>query len=74
MAKFFNYFPKTFYTNDNKPKGLDTVTNIISRFAFEQSLKENSAAFYRYDIQDIDTPVDWQLAELKYKLLHHVSN
>ena len=56
MAKFFNYFPKTFYTNDNKPKGLDTVTNIISRFAFEQSLKENSAAFYRYDIQDSDTP------------------
>jgi pseudaminic acid cytidylyltransferase len=26
------------------------------------------------EVQDIDTPVDWQLAELKYKLLHHVSN
>ena len=56
MAKFFNYYPKTFYTNDTKPKGLDTVTNIISRFAFEGTLKENSAAFYEYDIQDSDTP------------------
>lgn len=56
MAKFFNYYPKTYYTNDNKPKGLDTVTNIISRFAFEKGLKENSAAFYKYNIQDSDTP------------------
>jgi hypothetical protein len=56
MAKFFNYYPKTYYTNDTKPKGLDTVTNIISRFAFEGTLKENSAAFYEYDIQDSDTP------------------
>jgi len=56
MAKFFNYYPKTYYTNDTKPKGLDTVTNIISRFAFESTLKENSAAFYEYDIQDSDTP------------------
>jgi len=56
VAKFFNYYPKTFYTNDNKPKGLDTVTNITSRFAFEDSLKQNSAAFYKYNIQDSDTP------------------
>lgn len=56
MAKFFNYFPKTFYSNDNKPKGLDTVTNITSRFTFEQTLKQNSSAFYKYDIQDSDTP------------------
>ena len=56
MAKFFNYYPKTYYTNDNKPKGLDTVTNITSRFAFEDSLKQNSAAFYKYNIQDSDTP------------------
>lgn len=26
------------------------------------------------EVQDIDTLADWQLAELKYKLLHHVSN
>jgi hypothetical protein len=35
---------------------LDTVTNIIARFGFEQRLKTNSAAFYKYSIQDSDTP------------------
>jgi len=56
MARFFNYFPKTVYTANTNSSGLDTVTNIISRFAFEQKLKDNSAAFYKYSIQDSDTP------------------
>ncbi len=56
MAKYFNYFPKTLYTSNNRTGGLDTVTNIVSRFGFEESLKQNSAAFYRYDIQEGDTP------------------
>ena len=56
MAKFFNYFPKTVYTANTAVGGLDTVTNIIARFAFEQRLKTNSAAFYKYSIQDSDTP------------------
>ena len=56
MARFFNYFPKTVYTANTAVGGLDTVTNIIARFAFEQRLKTNSAAFYKYSIQDSDTP------------------
>jgi hypothetical protein len=56
MAKYFNYFPKTFYSNDNTSTGLDSVTNIIARFGFEQSLKNNSSAFYKYQIQESDTP------------------
>jgi hypothetical protein len=56
MAKYFNYFPKTFYTSDNNSSGVDSVTNIISRFGFERQLKENSSAFYPYQIQDSDTP------------------
>ena len=56
MAKYFNYFPKTFYSNNNSTTGLDTVTNIISRFSFEQTLKDNSSAFYKYTVQDSDTP------------------
>ena len=56
MAKFFNYFPKTIYTANTKVGGLDTVTNIISRFSFEQTLKDNSSAFYKYSVQDSDTP------------------
>lgn len=56
MAKYFNYFPKTLYSANNSSLGLDSVTNIIARFGFETSLKENSAAFYKYDIQEGDTP------------------
>ena len=56
MAKFFNYYPKTFYTSNNNITGVDAVTNIIARFGFESKLKENSLAFYPYQIQDGDTP------------------
>lgn len=56
MAKYFNYFPTTFYTSNNKSLGVDTVTNLIARFGFEQKLKENSLVFYEYNIQETDTP------------------
>lgn len=56
MARLFNYFPKTFYSLDNKGSSLDTVTNIISRFAFESKLKDNTLVYYNYEIKDGDTP------------------
>ena len=56
MAKYFNYFPKTFYTSNNDVNGVEAITNIIARFAFDSQLKENSSAFYPYQIQDSDTP------------------
>ena len=54
MSKYFNYFPKTVYTLNSLD--VETVTNITSRFGFEQSFKDNSAVYYEYDIQDGDTP------------------
>lgn len=56
MSKFFNYFPKTFYSANNKTSSLDTVTNIISRVKFEETLKQNLNMFYKYEIRDGDTP------------------
>jgi hypothetical protein len=56
MAKYFNYFPKTLYSTDSKSNALDTVTNLIARFSFEQKLKDNSSVFYFYDIKEGDTP------------------
>ena len=56
MAKYFNYFPKTLYSLEDKGTKLDTITNVIARFGFEDKLKENSAAFYKYQIKDSDTP------------------
>ena len=41
MAKFFRYYPKTFYTSNNSVTGVDSVTNIIARFGFESVLKQN---------------------------------
>jgi hypothetical protein len=56
MSKYFNYFPKTFYKLNENSNDVDVVTNITSRFGFEQSFKNNSAVYYEYDIQDSDTP------------------
>ncbi len=56
MAKYFNYFPKALYSSNTRTSGLDEITNITARFGFEQSLKENSSAFYKYDLQEGDTP------------------
>jgi hypothetical protein len=56
MARYFNFFPKTLYVKPNESSDADLVTNIISRFGFESSFKENSAVFYEYEIRDGDTP------------------
>jgi hypothetical protein len=56
MAKYFNNFPKAYYTLEDKPYGLDVVTNIISRFSLEQSFKDNTSIYEKYNIQDSDTP------------------
>ena len=56
MAKYFNNFPKEYYTLEDKPNGLDVVTNIISRFSLEQSFKENTSIYEKYNVQDSDTP------------------
>lgn len=56
MARYFKYFPQTLYASNNKVSGLDTVTNIVSRFSFENTLKNNTNVFYKYQIQESDTP------------------
>jgi hypothetical protein len=56
MAKYFNYFPRTYYNLDNKKSSLDVVINILARFTFDDNIKTNSSAFYEYEIKDSDTP------------------
>lgn len=56
MARYFDYFPKTYYDVETDKNNLEVVTNIIARFKFEQKLKENTASFYQYEIKDSDTP------------------
>jgi hypothetical protein len=54
MTKYFNTFPKIDYDLDSTE--LQYVTNITSRFGLDESLKENSAVYYTYNIDDGDTP------------------
>lgn len=56
MPRYFNYFPTTLYTLDNESSGLDIVLSIVSRFTMEQSFKDNASVYYKYNIQDSDTP------------------
>lgn len=55
MAKYFENFPKIAYSFDDF-KTSERITNVISRFALNQSLKENASIYYTYDILDGDTP------------------
>jgi hypothetical protein len=56
LARYFKYFPKTYYFSHLDPSSLDVVTNILTRFKFEEGFKNNSVFYYEYDIQDGDTP------------------
>jgi hypothetical protein len=42
--------------SNNDVNGVEAITNIIARFAFDSQLKENTSAFYPYQVQDSDTP------------------
>jgi len=56
MAKYFNFFPKTSYYKSKDSTSLDVVTNITSRFNFDDRLKQNASTYYKYKIKDGDTP------------------
>lgn len=56
MARYFNFFPRTIYSKPNESSDGDILTNIVSRFGFEKSFKDNNSVFYEYDVRDGDTP------------------
>ncbi len=56
MAKYFRKFPKLLYSFDDYTISSQYVTNILHRFTFEDKLKNNTSAYFFYDIKDGDTP------------------
>lgn len=56
MAKYFNFFPQVFYAQDSGLKSLDVLTNLTTRFTFEEEFKTNTSVYYKYDVEDGDTP------------------
>lgn len=55
MANYFSKFPKLFY-NFDRINNSEYVTNILSRFSFENKLKENTSVYYIYDVLEGETP------------------
>lgn len=56
MAKYFNYFPKEYYYLNDNSSSLDVVTNITSKFKFDDDFKNNTVVYYEYEVQDGETP------------------
>lgn len=53
---FYRLFPKTLYSFDFKNDSPAVVTNIFSRLKFKSEIMDNTYAFYKYQLQDGDTP------------------
>ena len=54
MAKYFSKFPKLVHSNDNVAGTL--VTNLMTRIKLTDSVLNNFLVYYKYDIQEGDTP------------------
>jgi hypothetical protein len=53
---YFKGFPKVPYTFNFKDNSLVAVTNIFSRFKVRSAVLSNTLAFYKYQVQDGETP------------------
>jgi hypothetical protein len=56
MPRYFKYFPLEEYTLSNTSTSLDTVTNILAKFKFDDDFKNNTVVYYEYDISEGETP------------------
>ena len=55
MAGYFSRFPKIYFSV-NDGQSVDRVTNIMAKFSLNDSIKDNTAVYYEYDITESDTP------------------
>jgi hypothetical protein len=53
---FYRAFPKTYYSFDFKNDSPIAVTNIFTRIKLKSEIMDNVYAFYKYQIEDGDTP------------------
>jgi hypothetical protein len=54
---YFRQFPKIPYSFNLTDQGTVTaVTNIFARFSINSSIVDNAFAFYKYQVEDTDTP------------------
>jgi hypothetical protein len=55
MSKYFQFFPITQHDLQNEGQLVD-LTNILRRFRFDTSVKDNAAVYHEYNIQAGDRP------------------
>lgn len=53
---YFSRFPKRLYTFDVVNETPKLATNILSRVRFNSNITTNASVFYKYQLQDGDTP------------------
>jgi len=53
---YFNSFPKTLYAFDLQNDSPAVVTNIFARFKLRSQVLTNAYSYYKYQLQDGDTP------------------
>ena len=54
--QFFSAFPKVLYSFDLKNDSPKAVTNIFSRFKIKEEVLNNAYIYYKYQLQEGDTP------------------
>jgi hypothetical protein len=69
---YFRNFPKTLYSFDLSGSSATSVTNIFSRFSFNNSVLNNALAYYKYQIVDGDTPETVAYKQYGDPLMHWV--
>jgi len=56
MSNYFNYFSKIPYYFDESNRSIDLITNLTSKFKFDDNFKENTVLYYDYVLSDGETP------------------
>jgi hypothetical protein len=69
---YFSRFPKSLYTFNFATETPKVVTNILSRVRFNSNIITNASVFYKYQLQETDTPEIVAFKEYGDATLHWV--
>lgn len=69
---FFSQFPKTLYSFNLAERDVRQVTNIFSRVAVRQEVLTNVYAYYKYQLQEGDTPEIVSQKEYNNPMFHWI--
>jgi len=56
MAKYFNYFPQTYYFASSNNDNVVVGTNLLSHFTLSDDFVNNTSIYYKYAVIDGESP------------------